>query len=209
MIRVGDKLKEERLRKGLSLQQVSDSTKIRVNFLEYIERGEYEKLPSVTFAQGFVKNYISFLGLPQNETLALFKREFDEEKIFRVLPRGMAGGMDFPVSRVKISQFLIIGLLLLSVLAFLVFQYKEAIFPPSVDIISPKENQTLNSSSVQILGKTDPNNIVFVNNLPVSVNDDGSFHKTLFLFQGGNDITIKVVNRFDKTTQLSRHVEVK
>lgn len=207
MIKVGDKLKEERIRRGLSINDVSSATKIRSNFLEYIEKGEYEKLPSVTFAQGFVRNYVSYLGLPEKETMAIFRREFDEEKVFRVLPQGMVRE-DFPIFRVKLSQFFLVGVLFLALSGFLLFQYKDAILNPSVSVISPKENQVFTTSTIEVSGKTDSDNTVFVNSFPVSVRDDGTFKKLISLFSGKNRVDIKVINRFNKTTEIIRDVEV-
>lgn len=207
MIKVGERLKEERIKKGLTLSDVSKATKIRVNFLEHIEKGEYEKLPSVTFAQGFVRNYVSFLGLPE-ETMAIFRREFDEEKVFKVLPGGMTSA-DFNVKRINLSQIFLVGLVFVFLFIFLFFQYKDTIFPPSVDVLVPKENQVFKTTTVEVSGKTDPDNTVFVNGLPTSLADDGTFRKTLTLFQGKNEINIKVANRFNKITEVKRTIEVK
>ena len=80
MIYVGEKLYEERVKKGYSLDEVSKATKIRSSFLLAIEKGEYKKLPSSTYVHGFVRNYARFLGLPEHEILALFKRQYDEDK---------------------------------------------------------------------------------------------------------------------------------
>lgn len=209
MISVGQRLQEERTRKGLSIEDVAQTTKIRKNFLEHIEKGEYDKLPSVTFAQGFVRNYVSFLGLPEKETMALFKREFDEEKIFKVLPQGFSQDMNFPVSRIKMSQAILIIVLFLFLLSFLLFQYKDAIINPSISISYPKENQVIHSTNVLVSGNTNPDNVVYVNNFPVSVGDDGNFKKNISIFQGRNKINIKVVNRFNKITEKTLEVEVK
>lgn len=209
MVNVGQRLKEIRLQKGLNLSDVSQSTRIRANFLEYIENGEYEKLPSATVAHGFVRNYISFLGLPEKETMAIFKREFDEEKIYKVLPGGMAKREDFPIIRMNFSKFILVAVLLFSLLVFLLFQYKDAIISPSVSIISPTENQVIKSTYVVVSGKTNPENVVYVNSFPVSVNDDGSFKKIISVFTGVNTVQIKIVNRFDKVTEKTIQVNVK
>lgn len=209
MVNVGQRLKEIRLQKGLTLSDVSQSTRIRPNFLEYIENGEYEKLPSATVAHGFVRNYISFLGLPEKETMAIFKREFDEEKIYKVLPGGMAKREDFPIIRMNFSRFILVAVLLFSLLVFLLFQYKDAIISPSVSITSPTDNQVISSTYIVVSGKTNPENVVYVNSFPVSVNDDGSFKKIISVFTGVNTIQIKVVNRFDKVTEKTIQVNVK
>ena len=200
MIKVGERLKEERIRKGLSIEDVAKITKIRKNFLEHIEKGEYVNLPSATFAQGFVKNYTSFLGLPEKETMALFKREFDEEKIFRVLPEGVSKPVDFPLARIKSSQAILIIFLFLCLLIFLLFQYKDAIINPAISISSPKNNEVIHSTSIAVTGNTNPDNVVYVNNFPVSVNEEGNFKKIISIFQGKNEIDVKVVNRFNKVT---------
>src|SRR3989344_8168593 len=99
MLRAGERLQEIRLEKDLSLEEVSENTKIKKNFLEYIEKGEYNKLPSVSYATGFVRNYAKFLGLSEKEMLALFRREFDSEKAYRVLPKGFESKEDFQIGR--------------------------------------------------------------------------------------------------------------
>lgn len=206
MIKAGQRLKEERLKQGLTLDEVSQNTKIRKTFLEAIEKSEYEKLPASTFAQGFVRNYTQFLGLPENEVIPLFRREFDEERVFRVLPEGVA--TDFPVSRIKKSQLILIPLLFLIVIFYLVFQYKDAIVNPSVNVISPKENQIVSTNLVSVAGSTSPENVVFINNFPVSVDENGNFKKFVSVFPGKALITIKIVNRFNKVTEVIRHITV-
>lgn len=207
MLKAGERLKEERLKQGLSLDEVSKNTKIKASFLEAIEKSEYEKLPASTFAQGFVKNYTQFLGLPENEVLPLFRREFDEERIYKVLPQGLPD-TDFPVTRIKRSQFILILLLFLVLVFYLVFQYKDAIISPSVDISTPSENQTVSSTLVLVSGSTNPDNVVYVNGFQVSLDENGNFKKSLSVFSGKNQIDIKVVNRFNKTTEIIRHITV-
>lgn len=207
MLKAGEKLKEERLKQGLTLEEVSQGTKIRKNFLDAIEKSEYEKLPASTFAQGFVRNYTQFLGLPETEVLPVFRREFDEERIFKVLPEGVAQ-KDFPISRLKKSQLILIPLLFLILIFYILFQYKDALVNPGVEITSPKENQLVSSNLVAVAGSTNPDNVVFVNDFPVSVDEDGKFKKSISVFPGKTTITIKIINRFNKTTEVERHITV-
>ena len=67
---VGQKLEEARKRKGVSLREVSESTKIRGDYLSAIESGNYEiNLPEV-YLRGFVRLYAKFLGLDQDAMVA-------------------------------------------------------------------------------------------------------------------------------------------
>src|SRR5438105_6899342 len=106
MLKVGEILHQKRDEKSLSLEQVSKATKIKPSFLESIEKGQYSKLPSVSYAQGFVKNYAKFLGISEVEIMPLFRREFDADKNFRVLPKGFERQREFPVSGPRIRQSL-------------------------------------------------------------------------------------------------------
>ena len=63
MKRVGQILKEERLRRKLTLDDIEKYTKIRRKVLEALEEGDYSKLPAETFVKGFIKNYGEFLNL--------------------------------------------------------------------------------------------------------------------------------------------------
>lgn len=209
MVRVGQKLREERLKRGLTLEDVAKATKIKATFLSAIEKGEYQKLPSSTYAYGFVRNYAQTLGLPKAETLALFRREFDEEKLFKLLPEGLTGSLDFPIRRLRLaSAGIFVILAFLALLGYILFQYRFAIINPYLEIISPKEFE-VTSSEITVLGKTNPNATVYINNNSVSVDKDGGFKKTLDLFPGKTTITIKAVNRFGRQTTVERHIEVK
>ncbi len=210
MIKVGQKFQEARIAKDLTLEDVSKSTKIKKQFLEAIEKGEYEKLPSVTYAQGFVRNYARFLEMPEAETLALFRREFDEEKSLKVLPSGFAKTKEFPVSRFKVKQTIIFGLLICFViLAYIIFQYRGALVNPSLTVSSPLENSQIDSSVVTVTGKTDPNATVYVSNYQVTVDNNGVFSKVINVFPGKTTLTVTAVNPFGKQTTIKRDIEVK
>lgn len=56
-------LSNERVKRGLSLQEVADRLKLSRKQLEAIENDEYDKLPGPAFARGFVRNYAKLLGL--------------------------------------------------------------------------------------------------------------------------------------------------
>lgn len=209
MIKIGAKFQEARIKKGLTLDEISKITKIRKEFLETIEDGEYSKLPSSAYAYGFVRNYAKFLGLDENKSIALFKREFDSDGTFEVLPKFVAGDeISFKKLRVGRNFILAFGIFIILIF-FIFFQYKDAIFNPTLKVASPKEGETVSSSGFQVSGITDPNSVVYVQNQLVSVESDGNFKKTITVFPGKSTIDIKSVNRFGKQSEVKRHIEVK
>jgi len=210
MIRAGQKLKDERQSRGLTLSEISNATKIKVEFLSAIEKGEYEKLPSASYAHGFVRNYAKFLDFAEEKILALFRREFDGKKVYKVLPEGLVGQKEMPLKRFKIRQVVyLIVILFVLLLGYIIFQYRYAIINPPLNIQSPKESEVLLFSTISIVGRTDPNSTVFVNDESVSVNSDGTFKKEITGFPGKTTITIKAVNRFGKQSIVERHVVIK
>ena len=60
---IGQKLKNARESKGLTLGQIYDKTKIPTSNLEAIETGDAEQLPEPVYVAGFIKRYADLLGL--------------------------------------------------------------------------------------------------------------------------------------------------
>lgn len=210
MVHIGERFFEEREKKGYTLEEVSKATKIRLSFLLAIEKGEYDKLPSGAYAYGFIRNYARFLKLPENEILAIFKREYNEENSAKILPDGLVRGEDFSLSQFKVTQTLkIIFLIFTVLLVYIVFQYRAAIFNPMLSVSSPEDNSVILSQTVTVIGKTDPNTTVFVNSIPISLDKNGNFKKDINVFPGKITIIIKSINNFNRTTTLERHIEVK
>src|ERR1700757_3267249 len=113
MVRLGHLLHQKRLARKQTLEEVAQVLKIKSQFLAAIERGEYNKLPSPAYAQGFVRNYAVYLGLSKAEKTMLFKREFDEKRAMKVLPDAMVKTKEFPIKRLRIQQPVIIFILFL------------------------------------------------------------------------------------------------
>jgi cytoskeleton protein RodZ len=66
----GDKLKREREMRRITLDEISESTKIPRRYLESLERENFESLPGGVFNKGFVKAYARYLGLDEEQAVA-------------------------------------------------------------------------------------------------------------------------------------------
>lgn len=64
----GPVLKKFRTLKGVSLEDLSEQTKIRKTYLRYLEEEEYEFLPAPIYIKGFITIVANFLGLPAQRT---------------------------------------------------------------------------------------------------------------------------------------------
>jgi cytoskeleton protein RodZ len=61
-------LREARERKGLTLEQLANTTKICPKYLTALEAGAAHKLPSAFYTRGFVKTYAKEIGLDPDQT---------------------------------------------------------------------------------------------------------------------------------------------
>lgn len=208
MVRLGHLLHQKRLQRRQTLEEVAQELKIKSTFLSAIERGEYNKLPSPAYAQGFVRNYASYLGFSKAEITALFKREFDEKRAMKVLPDAMLKTKEFPLERMRIQQSILAFVFFLFViLGYLFFQYRAAFFSPYLTITSPQPGSKT-SQDVVVTGNADSNATVTVNGDPATVGNDGRFQKEVTLFPGNATIQVKAVNRFGKISTVNRTVDV-
>ena len=70
---VGAGLREVRERLGWRLPDVAQGLRIRLIFLEAIERGELAALPGPAYQTGFIRSYAQALGLDADEILRRFR----------------------------------------------------------------------------------------------------------------------------------------
>lgn len=209
MIKVGERLSLERRKRRLSIEEVAKGTKIRPQFLEALEHGDYKKLPSSAYVQGFIKIYAEYLGLPKREILALFRREFNEREFIEVLPESFTNPTSRLFAGLRFGQAtIIITLIILFVLGFTFFQYKAAFFAPSLVVLEPTENQVITVPNTTVVGNTEQNVTVTIDDNPVVVSKDGLFKKNITVLAGTTDITVKAVNNFGRETTLVRHIKV-
>ena len=71
---VGEMLREERERKGLTLKNIEAETNIRIVYLQAIEDANYSVLPGETYVKGFIRNYANTLGLNGQEYVEIYRK---------------------------------------------------------------------------------------------------------------------------------------
>jgi cytoskeletal protein RodZ len=86
VITVGQRLKEAREAKGLSVEDVAAQTRIPTRHLTSLELSEWDKLPAATYSIGFAKNYASIVGLDRNEIGDQLRAEMGDTRFTAVHP---------------------------------------------------------------------------------------------------------------------------
>src|SRR5213592_1749430 len=75
----GGALREARERRGVSLRQIANATKISVAALEALERNDISRLPGGIFSRAFVRSYAIEVGLDPEATIQEFVTQFNQD----------------------------------------------------------------------------------------------------------------------------------
>ena len=84
MFEIGNTMREARVRRNLTLQQVEEDTKIRVKYVQAMENEDFDIMPGATYVKGFLRTYSEYLGLDPDVILGEYRsrvspsREKDE-----------------------------------------------------------------------------------------------------------------------------------
>lgn len=72
---IGPRLKAAREEKGISRAEIAERTRIAERVIAHIEAGEFDRLPSRTYATGFTRSYARAVGLDEREMVEGVRRE--------------------------------------------------------------------------------------------------------------------------------------
>ena len=77
----GSKLREARERRGISLRQIANATKISIGALEALEGNHLSRLPGGIFSRAFVRSYAVEVGLDPDATIQEFIAQFPRDSL--------------------------------------------------------------------------------------------------------------------------------
>jgi cytoskeleton protein RodZ len=78
---IGGKLRDARERRGVSLRQIANATKISVAALEALERDDISRLPGGIFSRAFVRSYATEVGLDPETAIQEFIAQFPNDSL--------------------------------------------------------------------------------------------------------------------------------
>lgn len=73
---LGARLQQARENKKLSIAEVATQLRLTRDIIIYLENQQWDRLHGRTYARGYFASYVKFLGLPQEEMLAVFNDEY-------------------------------------------------------------------------------------------------------------------------------------
>jgi len=203
---VGQLLHSERIKKNISISDLSLATKIDIKYIEAIEADNYDRLPSETFTKGFIRNIALNLDCDPKDFIAVFRRDYktpNQQKSFfkqhkkTRLQLAHLSPQILPIF-IGVSVFLI----------YLLFQFRVILRNPPLEVNKPQTGTVL-SSPLELTGKTSADSLVTVNNNSVVKPDqNGVFQIYINLPVGETVISVKTTNRFSRTSTIEIPVTV-
>lgn len=202
----GELLKETRIQKDKSIDDISQKIKIKPEFLEALENNDFDQLPSATFTKGFLRKYAKSLNLNPDTIIAMFRRDFVENDSGQIIPKGLIDPMNKKNRTIPINLIIIV-LAVFSFVTFLGYQLFNYFNLPKLEVLQPI-NGEIYSPKITVKGQTQPDNIITINNQKVIVSPSGEFALDLTYPPGTHSIIVQATNRQNKTRLLQRTFQI-
>jgi cytoskeleton protein RodZ len=142
---IGERLRNAREAKGLSLRAVADATRIRMIYLQALEDERFDQLPGAVYARGFLRTYADALGLDADRLMDSYPGAFEPPTPAQI---GMAGA-EIPIrpaaprSRLRIvvtylAAILAFALVVIGVIGYLQLRQFNEPVPPEAAAPTPR-----------------------------------------------------------------------
>lgn len=143
LIGIGERLRNAREAKGLSLRAVADATRIRTIYLQALEEERFDQLPGAVYARGFLRTYADALGLDADRLMDSYPGAFEPP-----VPAQIGVAAEIPIqpaaprSRLRIivtyvAAILAAGLVTIGVIGYLQLRQFNQPVPPETAAPAP------------------------------------------------------------------------
>jgi transcriptional regulator with XRE-family HTH domain len=95
---IGERLEEARKKKGISIREAAEATKIRGEYLQKFEGNQFEIGLTDIYTRGFLRGYANFLRIPSDRLLNDYTALRGGEPRLRQPSREVYGRMDLAIS---------------------------------------------------------------------------------------------------------------
>lgn len=130
MENLGEKFRQTRIAKRITIEQAAEETCIPKSSLEAMENEDYSQFPAEIFLTGFIRNYAIYLGLNPNEMIALYRSRLIQEQPIPVeqllsLEKKISVKKIFPI----VVILIVIAVLIAAAAYFFIFSESDELKP--------------------------------------------------------------------------------
>ena len=215
MSRLGELLRQQREKRGITLDQAAADTRIREKFLKALEDGDLQSLPGAVYTKGFLRNYAEYLELDDEELVVQFHEERGgqpAEPKRRYAPMKPIGTRSLVFTPAVLVPVVVLATILLFV-GYLYYQFTSFAIAPALDVTEPATDAIAQDAAFIVKGHTVPNGRVTIQIFPgpLTLADihpaaDGTFSAPVTLTAGPNHIVVEVLDPSGKVSKVNRSV---
>lgn len=207
---LAEQLRRRRQASGLKLEEASKRLKIKVAYLDALEKGRYDLLPSGVYGRNFLREYAGFLGLDSRQLLTQFSREVRVKSTSKgeLFDRQVVSKR-YLLALPQLLRNAIIGVLIVACLIYLSFLLKRIFEPPFLVINFPPDNFTTSDIRLVINGQSEAETEITINGQGVLADNQGKFEREIYLQSGINRITVVSEKKYSRPATVTKQVLVK
>ncbi len=207
---IASEIKRARIAKNISLLEASKHLKINIIYLEALERGDFEALPTGVYKVNFLREYGAFLGLASDNLVKLFNE--DKKRKRGLSQSGLfvkrATHVHYFITIPKLAKNLFIFSASVVCFVYLAICLNAIISPPKLTVKSPTLDFITKDKEILVEGLTDPEAEITINDKLVLADSQGSFSKKVNLKTGLNTIVIVAQKKYSRRSELIKKVLV-
>lgn len=206
---VGEILSETRREQNLSLEEVADTTHLRLPHLVALEAGDYENLPGGVYSEKILEAYANFLNLDLTGLKKIFEKENSTSKRLKqnaFLQKISSKNFIVTPRLIEISVAAVFVILLL---VYLGFEINNIFSAPNLSLLSPENNLTTENPTITVSGYTEKEVNVKINDQTIQTDAAGNFKETISLKTGLNIIKISAAKKRSRENVIYRQVILK
>lgn len=195
-------IRQEREKCHLSVDKLSLLSGVSAKYIEIIESGLYFDLPGEMYTKQFIKALASFLKISPDYCLKLYQQEKSTQLALlekTVVQKKEVRAIITP-QKIRTWAFTT-GLIAL--VAYLGWQVNAIFAAPYLEIKQPANQTTTNADFMEIVGQTESESSVTINDQEIIIQPNGTFQQTVNLKDGLNSFSISSAKKHSKKRQIS------
>lgn len=183
--------------RGVSAEKLAALTDVPRMFIQSVQDGETDKLPSRPYVIGYLKKIAGALGINADELVAEYDGAFNRRK----------SGDRLPTNRFTYQPglwpLIFGGVIFLSFSAFIGYRFNDIIGLPAFRVNLPTESSL---PTLEISGQLRPRDTLSINGQTINSDINGGFSTTLSLNPGGNTLIFTVQRFLGKEAMVTEQV---
>jgi cytoskeletal protein RodZ len=117
---IGNSLREARTRKGLSIRDAEEATKIRTKYLQALEEDDFDAIPGPAYVIGFLRTYAQYLELDSAALIGEYKSQFQPRFLEgHTLPKNRPSGRPGRMTSRRRPNYVVVGVVALIIILVL------------------------------------------------------------------------------------------